>query len=680
MLNTSLGMIKGVGPKKQIKLERLGLHVFEDAVYNWPRSYVDKRDVKYFSQAEEGMGAVFEATVVSVGGTPSYGKRKGLLKIGLTDGMAKGEAVFFNAAWLKGRFQAGQTYLFYGQPKRQGAKVTLFHPEFIAHDDPKIDQFLRIEPVYNLTEGIGQKDMIKLHGSVIPLALPYVEENLPEDMLDHFDLPAKGWAVQQMHTPTSVEDLQKARRRFVFEELFSLQVGLLFLKKSFGDQKGKVYQAKNQALDQFLATLPFSMTPAQEKVWLDIQKDMYSDKNMNRLIQGDVGSGKTLIAMLSMYLAVLNGKQAVLMAPTEILAEQHFESYQKQFAPLGVTVDMLTGSVKDRKSVLGRLESGESQMVIGTHALLEDHVAFQDLGMVITDEQHRFGVRQRNKLSAKGMVPEMLIMSATPIPRTLSLILYGDVDVSVIDQLPVGRIPIKTRFIKPNKYDDMYEYIRKQVGEGRQAYVVCPLVEDSEVLDLQSATSIYERMSTTIYPDLKVGLVHGKMKAKEKDAVMRSFASGETDILVSTTVIEVGINVPNASIMVIQDCERFGLSQLHQLRGRVGRGQYQSWCFLVSGKLGKIAQERVKTMVETTDGFKIADKDLELRGPGELLGTRQHGVPELRLANLSKDGDLLRQTQAAAVALVDKFTQEGDSETRVLIQRITKPLFKEFSI
>ncbi len=679
MIKTQVQMLKGIGPKKALRLGNLRINTLGDVVEFYPRTYIDKRKIFSFSDVLDELTGTFICQVVSTNATKSYGRNKAMLKVTVQDDTQKAEMMFFNAAYLKDKFQVGTRLIIFGSGKRQNGKVSFIHPEHGVEGVVNAKEFLRLTPVYPLTEGISQKDMIGIVKQSLPLVFTELEETLPELVLDQQDLMDLEGALSNIHFPDDDGKLRMAKRRLIFEELFNLQIGLIYLKKEFSQEAG-VQMKPFDKVNDLIESLPFKLTNAQFKTWNQIHDDMTSDRTMNRLVQGDVGSGKTIIAVIAMYLATLNGYQCAMMAPTEILAEQHYESVSALFKPFGVKVGMLKGKSKEKKKTLEELKRGDIQVVVGTHALIQKDVEFSNLGLVITDEQHRFGVRQRNVLADKGQTPDVLIMSATPIPRTLSLILYGDVEVSVIDELPAGRKVIKTHFIQQKKYSDMYKFIDNEVKSGRQAYFVCPLVEDSDVLDIESAESLYERLSKQVFKKSRVGLVHGRMKAQEKDEVMKAFASGKLDILVSTTVIEVGINVPNASIMVIQNTERFGLSQLHQLRGRVGRGEWQSYCFLTSEKPGKIAQERISTLVQTNDGFEIADKDLELRGPGELLGIRQHGIPELKLANLSKHSDILEAAQSTAINVMREYAKGNNPQVDIIVKRVTDKLFEDFSI
>lgn len=676
-MKISLNTLKGVGPKTYNRLNNLNLYTVEDALFNYPRTYVDKSQIKHITSISDGAYGTVKCVVQSVSNSTGYRKKKGLLKLIAADDSGRVELVFFNAGYLENRFKIGEEYYFFGQIKCQGFNRMMYHPEFIETYARNLNDFLAITPVYALTDGLSQKDVYKLQKTCVLDYFKELEDDLPEDIIRRNKLCSLEYAIGNIHFPQSVEALKVAKFRLVFDELFKLQLGLFSLKGNLVKKEG--LQFENVDMQPLLDALPFTLTEAQMKVWSEIKDDMTSDVSMNRLIQGDVGSGKTAVALTAMYMAAKNGYQTVMMAPTEILAEQHYNNFKKMLEGLDIEVGLLSRSVKQKKVAIEGIASGKYQMVIGTHALIQDTITFHNLGLVITDEQHRFGVRQRNLLDAKGENPDVLIMTATPIPRTLSLILYGDVDISVIDQLPSGRKKIKTYYISQQKEAKMYEFIGEEIQKGRQVYFVCPLIEESETLELKSAQEIFEQLKNEKYPDLNVGLIHGKMKAIEKDEIMKAFSRGEIDILVSTTVIEVGIDVPNATTMVIVNSERFGLSQLHQLRGRVGRGSEQSYCFLLSDKLGKISKERIKTLCETNDGFKIADKDLVLRGPGELLGVRQHGLPELRIADLSKHSDILKLAQVEAKQMLQHLNDD-DFKYREEINNILDQLFDRFAI
>lgn len=647
-LDSSVRQIKGVGPKKAELLHTLGIRTLRDALFHFPRNYVDRSIIAEIAQAEPERRVTIRGVVESVRHAPAYGPAsKSPMKILINDGSGKAEVIFFNARFLKGTFQTGEVYYFHGPIRKEGRLPSLSHPEFCRESEWQ--QFARLTPIYPLTAGLTQNDVKSLIGSILAQKFP-MKETLPQSMLAELGLLAVERALAVMHQPATLEDAEQGRRRLAFEELYLIQLALFLIKSDAATAEKSHRYSPAEALDPLIQALPFELTTGQETVMADILKDMAAARLMNRLVQGDVGSGKTVLALAAVYYAAISGHQAAVMVPTELLARQHHRFFSRMLEPMGISVGQLVSGDKGRQGTLESLENGRLKVAIGTHALIQEGVRFQDLALVVTDEQHRFGVRQRSLLAQKSVDhPDILFMSATPIPRTLSLILYGDVDVSYLKEMPQGRIPIKTHYIKESKRRDMYRFINEQLDAGHQAYVVCPLVADSEEVDALSAEAHYEALRTGPFSNRAVGLIHGKMKPQDKDAVMKRFAGGEIPILVSTTVIEVGVDVPAATVMVIEDSDRFGLAQLHQLRGRVGRGGQQSWCFLMSREPGKVARERINVLAETTDGFVIAQKDLELRGPGEILGTRQHGLPELKAANLLMDWDLLEAAQAYAL-------------------------------
>ncbi len=642
-------------------------------LFNYPRTYVDRSRVYSLSEVEDKALATFKLQVYNV--EKSMARNKYLLKVFAKDENDNNcEITFFNAKFLENKFRVGCIYYFYGQLSKKFSRYSITHPDFT--NDIGDTKFLRIEPVYNLTKGINNAELVRISEQIFKSVK--IEDDLHNIIMTRNKLCDKSYALKNIHFPKGKKELKIARYRMIFEEFFKLTIGLMLLKSDYSVEHGVEFERKS--LDEFIEKLPFKLSNAQDKVWKQIYEELCSEKRVNRLIQGDVGSGKTVLAMLAMYHAKLSGYQSALMAPTEILAKQHYDSFKKFFKDFDINIDLLTGSTKAKEKLSERLRDGEIDILIGTHALLEDHVAFKNIGLIITDEQHRFGVRQRNVLSSKGDNPNVLIMSATPIPRTLSLVIYGDVDISVIDQMPSGRKDIKTHYISKSKEKNMYEFIREEIKSGRQAYFVCPLIEDSESLDLNSADSLYKKLNENVFKEFNVGLVHGRMKARDKEEIMNDFSNNKINILVSTTVIEVGINVPNSSIMVIVDSNRFGLSQLHQLRGRVGRGEYQSYCFLLSEKLGRIAKERINAMVESCDGFKIAELDLKLRGPGEILGLRQHGVPELRLADIVKHQSVLEAAQNEAKYILNNGSKNNENELNLYIENLKEKLFEDFTI
>ena len=668
-LQDSVSKIKGVGEKKAKLLHNMKVDTIEDLLQLFPRKYEDRRAVSYIMEAPFDRDVLVSGRVVTkqLKGNP-YNK-KTPLRVLVEDNSANLEVLFFNGKYLANYFNVGQEFTFYGKISLNNGRRQMAHPEFHKKGDK--DDVRGIFPVYPLTEGMTQAAIRKLVKEVLPLA-DESEEWLSDEITKKYNLCSPSYAMKNIHFPVDERQVKEARYRMVFEELLVLQTGLFYIKQGRSGEGDGVVIA-DVPMNEFTDRLKFELTSGQKRVWEDIQKDLKSTKSMNRLVQGDVGSGKTIVAEMAMYKTIKNGFQAVMMAPTELLAKQHLASLKRDFEPLGISVDLLCSSLKskEKQDVLERLEAGEIDILVGTHAIIQPNVKFKNLGLVITDEQHRFGVNQRSLLASKGQNPNALVMTATPIPRTLAVILYGDLDISVIDTMPVGRKPIKTFLRNENSRKDIYDFVRNQIKEGRQAYVVAPLIEDSESIDCHSAEELYEELSS-MYPDLRVGLVHGAMKQEEKDSIMEAFAGGKVDILVSTVVIEVGIDVGNATIMVIENCERFGLAQLHQLRGRVGRSEYQSYCILVCGKESKVANQRNEIMVSSNDGFVIAEEDLKLRGPGEIFGTRQHGIPELNVSDLVKHVNILEDVKEVAAEIIKKDPGLKAESNAVLRARVKK--------
>ena len=572
----------------------------------------------------------------------------------------------------------GKKYRFFGKISNKYGKIDLTSPVF--DEIEKKNNTGKIIPLYPLTFSLSQNTIRK----IIENGLNDVEEDgglketLPQYILNEYKLEEINKAIETVHFPKEFADFEIARKRFVFEELLSTQLALLQLKNSnLKDHKGISF-SKDAHMSDVINSLPFNLTKAQLRVLEEIDKNMEQDKSMNRLLQGDVGSGKTVVAMISAYKAVKSGYQVAVLAPTAILATQHLENFQKILEKFDIRCELLISGITKKKKteILEKLQNGEIDILIGTHAMLEENVTFKNLGLVVTDEQHRFGVKQRTTMAQKGENPDVLVMSATPIPRTLALILYGDLDISVIDELPPNRKKIETFAVTKALEDRVNNFVRKQVDEGRQAYIVCPLVEESEENDLQSVISLYEKCKTEVFPNYRIEYIHGKMKQKEKDDIMERFKNGEIDILISTTVIEVGVDVPNSSIMVIEDAQRFGLAQLHQLRGRVGRGEYQSYCILKYEGKGKNTRERMKIMTQTNDGFVISQKDLELRGSGDFFGTNQHGIPDFKIANLFTDIDILKLAQEAAIKIVND-DEKLEKPENDLLKELVKDKFTD---
>ena len=651
-LTTDIRYVKGIGEQRAKALNKLGIKTLRDLIAWFPRKYDDRRQARRIADLVPGENACVSAMIASPPTVSHIRKGMDLVKVRAVDDSGTLDITFFNQTWLKNQLQQGETYIFYGRAEGNLLRKTMASP--IVEQEGKGEFTGRIVPIYPLTAGVSQLILSRSIRQGLDACAEILPDILPDEVRQNHHLCRIGYAYENIHFPEDETALDLARRRLAFEELFLFTVGLKRLRNR--RETVSVQPCSDVNMAEFYAALPFTLTNAQRRCVEEALADMRSGAPMNRLCQGDVGSGKTMVAAACVYFMVKNNRQAALMAPTEILAQQHYHGLAPLLESMGIRCALLTGSTKAaaKRSISAQLASGEIDFAIGTHALITETVEFADLGLVVTDEQHRFGVAQRSALSDKGHHPHTLVMSATPIPRTLALILYGDLDVSIIDELPPGRQPIETYAVPGSYHPRLYNFIRKLVGEGRQAYIVCPMVEvNDELPDERKAVTEYAKMlQSEIFPDLKVAFVHGKMKPKEKEAVMSAFANHETDILVSTTVIEVGVDVPNAAIMVIENAERFGLSQLHQLRGRVGRGKHQSYCVLVSDNKNEETRERLKVMTKTADGFKIAEEDLRLRGPGDFFGVRQHGLPGLKIADIGCDTKLLQEAQEAAETLL----------------------------
>lgn len=587
-----------------------------------------------------------------------------------------GIVTWFNQPYLKDKFIIGNKYKFFGKVSLKAGRVMFNSPVFDVGE--KVQNTGRIIPIYPLTYNLSQNNLRKTMEEAIKIVYGNLQETLPQYLIKQYNLEDINNATKNIHFPKEFEDFNIARNRLVFEELLSVQLALLELKNNYITEKKGIQFDKNVKMSDVINTLPFKLTKAQLRVLEEIDENMESDKVMNRLLQGDVGSGKTVVAMCAAYKAVKSGYQAAIMAPTAILATQHLENFKKILDKLNIKCELLISGItkKKKEDILNRLKNGEIDILIGTHAIIEDNVIFKNLGLVVTDEQHRFGVRQRAKIAEKGNNPDVLVMTATPIPRTLALILYGDLDISIIDELPPNRKKIETFAVNKNMTERVNNFIKKQIDEGRQAYIVCPLVEENEEMDLKSVEALYETYSKEVFPQYKVEYLHGKMKQKEKDDIMERFKNGKIDILISTTVIEVGVDVPNSNIMVVENAERFGLAQLHQLRGRVGRGEYKSYCILKYEGKGETIRKRMKVMCETNDGFVISEKDLELRGSGDFFGTMQHGLPEFKIANLFEDIEMLKKVQVVAMEILEKDSKLEKEENKPL-RRLIQDKFKD---
>ncbi len=673
-LSGDIRFIKGVGERRASAFYSLGVHTKGELLSHFPRAYEDRTKIKKIIECLHDETVCIRATVSSPLRKNIIRRNMTIYSAKLSDGTGTIEAVWFNMRFLDRQIKPGEEFIFYGKIQT-APKKRIQSPIFEQPDLQK--QTGKIVPVYPLSSILTQKivsDSIRAVFSELPGEL---FDPLPEYIRKKYQLCDLYEAYRQIHFPESEQSLFAARRRFVFEELFFLQTAL-FLLKGRREKLTTESIRVDSSLKEFVGALPFSLTNAQNRVLSEIISDIQKNTPMNRLVQGDVGSGKTVIAACAMFAAAQSGMQSALMAPTEILASQHYESLRSLFSPYGFSIELITGSMtqKARQQAQERIASGKSLLIVGTHALFSEQVEFHNLNLIITDEQHRFGVHQRKRLSDKGVNPHTLVMTATPIPRTLALAVYGDLEVSAIDELPPGRQKIDTYPVGEDMRPRICAFIRKEVSLGHQAYIVCPLVEDSELLDLKSVTQYAEALKKDVFSDLSVSFLHGKMKAKEKEEIMARFSKGEIDVLVSTSVIEVGVNVPNATVMVVENAERFGLSQLHQLRGRVGRGKNKAYCILFNQSTQTYAKERMEVMRRTNNGFIIAEKDLELRGPGDFFGTRQHGLPPLKIANLYSDTDVLQQTTAAVRALLAEDPLLKKQENQQILQKIRK-LFQQ---
>ena len=663
--------IKGVGEARAAAFRSLGVSTVGELLRFYPRAYEDWGNITPISQCVIGENVCVKATVMF---PPKNQRVKGGMLIAkgtVTDGDDVIAVTFFNNKYIEKMLKSGEEYLFYGKiTLGKFAAREMISPMFI-----KSAQSVEIKPIYPQNKNITSKVI----QSAVQNALANIDEipdYLPEYILERFHLVTLDRAIRDIHFPETDGDLQNARNRLIFDELFILQLSLLTLKEdnSTADTKNVI---NKDYTEEFFGYLPFKPTNAQKRAVSEAVADMQSGKQMNRLLQGDVGSGKTAVAASLVYTAAKNGMQSALMAPTEVLAIQHFETFEKLFSNGGIHCELLTGSTKakEKKEIKERLKNGEIDLIIGTHALIQNDVEFARLGLVITDEQHRFGVKQRTGLCSKGDNPHVYVMSATPIPRTLALIFFGDLNVSILDELPPGRQKIDTYAVKSGKRGSMFEFIRKHLDAGQQAYIVCPLVEESELVQGVMSAEEYFKKAQPLFPNYRLDLLHGKMSPKKKDEVMMKFKNGDTQLLISTVVIEVGVDVPNAVIMVIENAERFGLSQLHQLRGRVGRGKAKSHCILVTDATNDEAMARMNVMCQTTDGFKIADEDLKLRGPGDFFGTRQHGLPKLRIADILTDTKILMQTQELAQELMADDCKFQRYEHRQIGKQVMKKIY-----
>lgn len=667
-LEKDVQYLKGVGPVKAKKLEKLGIFTYRDLVEHFPRAYEDRRNIKRICDFIHGESVIFKGKIVGRINSRRIRKSLNIVYFYVSDDTGDVQITIFNQSYILDKLKPEAEYAFYGKVEYINGRFEVQNPIIVPAEN--ISTLFGIFPEYRLTAGITNNYIFALEKNAFLEGIRY-SETLPENIKKENGLIGIDSAIKKIHFPKSFEEIEAARKHIIFEELFLLQLALQSIKyRNVQVNEGITFKDTNY--DEFLSLLPFELTGAQKRAVEEIARDMKSTKTMNRLVQGDVGSGKTIVAAIAMYIAVKNGYQAALMAPTTILAIQHKNELKVYCDKLGLTVEVLTGNTtaKEKKRILADLECGKIDMLIGTHSIIEDNVVFKNLGLIVTDEQHRFGVKQRVKLSNKGHTPDVIVMSATPIPRTLALMLYSDLDMTIIDELPPNRKKIKTYVVDESFDERINNFIKKEVDKGHQVYVVCPLIEENEELDLKDATSLYEDYKNNTFKDYSVGFLNGKMKNKEKDEIMAKFKDGETQIIISTTVIEVGVNVPNATLMVIEDADRFGLASLHQLRGRVGRSEFESYCVLKSKNKGKDARERLGIMAKSNDGFEIARKDLELRGPGDFFGIRQHGLPEFKLADLLKDVNVLKQATDAAKRVLDTDPKLEKEENKLLKKEI----------
>ena len=670
-LGDDIRYVKGIGEQRAKALRKLGVNTLRDLICYFPRTYEDRSRTTPISALEPGQPACVKALVANEPVLARVRRGMELVKLRIADDSGSLDVTFFNQSYVRQQLKKGQSYVFYGRLTVDGFHRSMINPLFEPEDAPPTVTG-RIVPIYRLTAGLSQRVLISAIKHNLDECGDDLPNALPDPVAQRYELCQPNFAYKNIHFPADFGALELARRRLIFEELFVLSCALTRMKRSRVRRSGVIVSTPD--MDEFYSSLPFVATGAQKSAIGDAVHDMASGTSMNRLVQGDVGSGKTLVAAACIWCTFKGGLQSAFMAPTEILVNQHFQTFTELLAPLGVRVAKLTGSMtaKQKREILSSLKGGEISLIVGTHALISDNVEFNDLALVITDEQHRFGVNQRSALMDKSKNPHTLVMSATPIPRTLALMIYGDLDVSIIDELPPGRQKVDTYAVGEEMRDRIYNFMRKQVSEGRQVFVVCPAIDENEEQPqgIKTANQYSKELSEKVFPELRVACIHGNMKSPDKDRTMEAFVAGSIDILVSTTVVEVGVDVPNASLMVVENAERFGLSQLHQLRGRVGRGRHKSYCVLFSDTKGDDALARLKIMEKENDGFKISEEDLRLRGPGDFFGARQHGLPEMHIADLCTDVRILKDAQDAARELIDDDPDIKKAENAPLKARI----------
>ena len=669
-LSDPITMLRGIGPAKAKLFQALNIFTLEDLICHFPRGYEDRTRLITLGELEADNPACFRAMVMSTPRTHHIRQGLDLTKVTVADHSGRLNLTFFNSRFAAENLEYGREYIFYGTLTGDFTGYGMTNPVFESPDSPAVTT-RRVLPIYPLTAGLTNQAVLKAVRQALAVCDPPAEV-LPQAVREQYGILGAEDAYRAIHEPADMDEAMQARKRMIFEEFFVFSAGLSLMRAARAQKRTPPY--RDTDLTAFYRQLPFSLTGAQQRAIDEILADFQKGTPMNRLVQGDVGSGKTMVAAAAACCAARNGCQTALMAPTEILAEQHYASLSRLFAPMGISVALLTGSMtaKEKKAVRDGLLDGSVQIAVGTHALISESTVFQNLGLVITDEQHRFGVGQRSRLGAKGDDPHLLVMSATPIPRTLALLMYGDLEVSVLDELPPGRQTVDTFLVGESYRPRINAFIRKQVAEGHQCFVVCPAVEENGELGIKAASAWADTLQRTVFPDLRIALLHGQMKGAEKEAAMAAFARQESDVLVATTVIEVGVDVPNATLMVIEDADRFGLSQLHQLRGRVGRGSSKSYCILTTHNRNPDTIQRLKALCKTTDGFRIAEEDLRLRGPGDFFGSRQSGLPAFRMADLSFDLGLLKQAQEASAQWIDRCGTQDTPEANALRRRVTQ--------
>ncbi len=673
-LLTNVQYLKGVGPRRYALLERLGIQTIYDLLYYFPRDYQDRSNILNISNIPVNTVATVKGRVIDIN---SHYARSGkhVLEVYLNDNTGTIQGIWFNQPFLKKKFHVGDEFIFYGRVRfYKSLQIANPEVELVTGDDPLISE--GIVPIYPLTEHLTQALFRMLTKNAVDEYVNSVKEMFDEKLLARRQLCSITSALKNIHFPESLERLKRARRRLAYDEFFLLETAMALRRRGIKEERGYAFKIGQNVESHILRLFPFKLTKGQERVIGELRDDMRSEKPMNRLLQGDVGSGKTVVAIYALLAAIANGFQTALMAPTEILAEQHYQTLLRYLSNAKIKMLLLTGGSPTalRKENIAKITRGEIDLVVGTHALIMKDVKFKRLGLVVVDEQHKFGVMQRANLRLKGCMPDVLVMTATPIPRTLSLTIFGDLDISILDEMPPNRTPVETRWISEKHLAEAYEFIRSELIQGRQAFVIYPLIKESEKLDLKSATDGARMLQDTVFPEFKVGLLHGQMKQQDKDRIMKDFREGRYNILVSTIVIEVGIDVPNATVMVIEHTERFGLAQLHQLRGRTGRGTHKSYCLLFGTPKTPEARKRLQIMTQTNDGFLIAEEDLKIRGPGEFFGTRQHGLPELKIGDLIGDYPLLKLARDDAFSIVQN---DGHLE-QVKNQHIRKMVIERF--